>query len=59
MKAAIYIRVGNKDQLEPDTNIEKNRQKSENYIEEKQAFIEKVMGSFSGETQKSGQKRSR
>lgn len=59
MKAAIYIRVENKDQLEPETDIEKNRQKPKNYIGEKEALIKKIMESYSGETQKSGQKRSR
>lgn len=35
MKAAVYMRVGNKDQLAPETDIEKNRQKLENLFDRK------------------------
>ena len=31
MKAAIYARVGNKDQLAPETDIKKREQEFENY----------------------------
>lgn len=39
MKAAVYMRVGNKDQLAPETDIEKNRQKLENLFDRKKHQI--------------------
>lgn len=33
MKAAVYMRVGNKDQLEPETDNKKKEQEFENYCE--------------------------
>ena len=33
MKAAIYARVGNKDQLEPETDAKKKEREFENYCE--------------------------
>lgn len=33
MKAAVYMRVGNKDQLEPETDDNKKEQEFENYCE--------------------------
>ena len=35
MKATFYARVGNKDQLETETDIEKSRQKLENLFDRK------------------------
>lgn len=39
MKAAIYMRVGNEDQLSPETDIEKSGQKSENFYDKKKQQI--------------------
>ena len=39
MKAAIYMRVGNKDQLAPETDIEKSRQKLEDFFDRKKHQI--------------------
>lgn len=39
MKAAIYMRVGNKDQLTPETDIENSRQKLENFFDRKKQQI--------------------
>lgn len=39
MKAAIYMRVGNEDQLSPETDIEKSGQKSENFCDKKKQQI--------------------
>ena len=35
MKAAIYMRVGNEDQLSPENDIEKSRQKSDDFCDKK------------------------
>lgn len=35
MKAAVYMRVGNEDQLSPETDIEKSRQKSDDFGDKK------------------------
>ena len=39
MKAAIYMRVGNEDQLSPETDIEKSGQKSEKFCDKKKQQI--------------------
>ena len=39
MEAAIYMRVGNKDQLSPETDIEKSGQKSESFCDRKKEQI--------------------
>lgn len=39
MKATFYARVGNKDQLETETDIEKSRQKLENLFDRKKHQI--------------------
>ena len=39
MKAAVYKRVGNKDQLAPETDIEKSRQKLEDFFDRKKHQI--------------------
>lgn len=56
MKAAIYMRVGNKDQLAPETDIKKREQEFENYCER---LKQRTVGGYIPQQQSGKNKKSR
>lgn len=56
MKAAIYMRVGNKDQLAPETDIKKREQEFENYCER---LKQRMVGGYIPQQQSGKSKKTR
>ncbi len=56
MKAAIYMRVGNKDQLAPETDNKKKEQEFENYCER---LKHRTAGGYTPQQQSGRNKKSR
>lgn len=56
MKAAIYMRVGNKDQLAPETDNNKKEQEFENYCKKLQ---QRTAGGYTLQQQSERNKKSR